>query len=697
MFYGRARETGEIRNPRGPCFIYGGRQLGKTAILKAVEQREHRPAEGRYARFVDLKGHGFEGHRDTADIWPVLWQELRSTGAIPVDVKQPATKSRGQIDDFLNDLVQHFDPASGRTLLLLLDEADAFLEEDARERQSGVVATGYRESIRLERLMDATHRSIKVVFAGLHNVLRTAEQANHPLGQFGRPIQVGPLLRNGEMRAARALLTGPQLAAGYRLPEHLVTRLLAQTNYYPSLIQLYGEALINAMSSEQRKDAPPYVIGEEVLDNTYRVRGLRRFIRDRFQLTLNLDKRYEVIAYGIARLAVEDGETLSQGISRDRIYAEALEWWSAGFADTGAERFESLLDEMDGLGVLRKPEPDTYALRNPNVLLLMGTKAQIEEKLLEDREPPQEFKPRILRARRSPQKPEDPARSPLTFQQRDRLFAEENGVVLLSGASAAGLDDVLDIFGAHRDRSLVRLEGVPDQEFFRSALRGSVKRQTDGLRVHAVPAEIQWTEDWIRAAQDYLKSLRKSNRHVRVLFLAAGDHLLALMRDRIPSILAKPEWIYLEPWRDGFVRHWMQDVGIEDSAELRGRILEMTGGWPALLMRFHELTRHHQSSKEGLEQLEIELSERDHRREWREQLCLGDPVTRAVLRPLVDYGDDGELRHEEIVEEGTGAGVTAQEVKLRLRWAHRLGLVQQGLRWKINPVVGRLVGEGPAA
>ena len=688
MFFGRAKETREVRNPHGSCFIYGGRQLGKTAILRAVEQREHRPSDSRFAFFVDLWAHDIGTNRPPADIWPLLWQLLRRADAIPPDIREPSTKSRGSIDGFLTALIQHFAPESGRTLLLLLDEADRFLEEDSSEQQSGAASAGYRESIRLKRLMDGTDRCIKVVFAGLHNVLRTAKRPNHPLGQFGRPIQVGPLLRNGEMREARDLLTRPLLAAGYRVPEDLVTRILAQTNYYPSLIQLYGEALINAMVAEPPTEALPHVVSERVLEAIYRGGGLRQFIRDRFQLTLNLDKRYEVIAYGIARLSIEDGAALVHGLSRDRIFAEAQDWWSEGFAETGGERFDSLLDEMDGLGVLRRLAPDTYALRNPNVLLLLGTKEQIEEKLLEERELPQEFKPRILRARRKLDDADDPHRSPLTFHQQDRLFAEEDGVVVLSGVPAAGLNDVLDTFGSHPDRPLVRLEGLPDREFFKSALRGSVKRQGEGLRVHALPWEDPWTVDWVQDALLYLKARRTSNRQVRVLFLADGDRLLALMREAGVPWFSRLERISLEPWRDGFVRQWMLDVGIADSADLRQRIHEMTGGWPALLMRLHDRSAYLGSAEAGLEELDTELSDKQEQQEWRRQFSLDDPVTRAVLRPLAHYGD---VPRDWIVEEAAEEGVEADEVKLRLRWAHHLNLVRQGPTWTINPVVARLV------
>lgn len=46
MFYGRGAELDAVRGPNGRCFIYGGRQLGKTALLKRAEQSFHSPASG---------------------------------------------------------------------------------------------------------------------------------------------------------------------------------------------------------------------------------------------------------------------------------------------------------------------------------------------------------------------------------------------------------------------------------------------------------------------------------------------------------------------------------------------------------------------------------------------------------------------------------------------------------------------------
>ena len=157
--------------------------------------------------------------------------------------------------------------------LLLLDEADAFLAADAR--------TDFRESTRLKGLMDRTDRRVKVVLAGLHNVLRTTERSNHPLAHFGEPICVGPLLTNGEWEQAQKLLRDPLRSVGCRFErDALGTLVLAQTNYYPSLIQLYGAELVRRLRDSTKPF--PYVVTSKDVDATYRDTGLRSAIRERF-------------------------------------------------------------------------------------------------------------------------------------------------------------------------------------------------------------------------------------------------------------------------------------------------------------------------------------------------------------------------------------------------------------------------------
>jgi hypothetical protein len=58
------------------------------------------------------------------------------------------------------------------------DEADRFFEQDGRN--------DFEDTRRLKQLMDETGRRFKVVFAGLHNVLRMTERPEPSAGALRR-------------------------------------------------------------------------------------------------------------------------------------------------------------------------------------------------------------------------------------------------------------------------------------------------------------------------------------------------------------------------------------------------------------------------------------------------------------------------------------------------------------------------------
>ena len=59
------------------------------------------------------------------------------------------------------------------------------------------------------------------------------------------------------------------------------------------------------------------------------------------------------------------------------------EWWPQGFEDTSTEQLRSPLDELGGLGVLVRNTDGHSRLRSPNLVRLMGTEGDIENRLLE--------------------------------------------------------------------------------------------------------------------------------------------------------------------------------------------------------------------------------------------------------------------------------------------------------------------------
>ena len=91
IFYGRESIAYSIE--RGSTHIlFGGRQVGKTALLRHIERRGNNPAEGRFTWFIDLKNEGYRPDspdKDTEDVWMLLLQlfkEEKLIGEDPADV-----------------------------------------------------------------------------------------------------------------------------------------------------------------------------------------------------------------------------------------------------------------------------------------------------------------------------------------------------------------------------------------------------------------------------------------------------------------------------------------------------------------------------------------------------------------------------------------------------------------------------------
>jgi hypothetical protein len=685
MFYGRVDELNAVRDVSGRCFIYGGRQLGKTALLREAERSFHAPAEQRVARWIDLKAEGIGMSREPRDIWNVVQRELKDAGVVLRD----ASTRKLNIDGIGEDIRKWLGLNPARRILLLLDEADRFLEQDSRLQ--------YPETSRLKNLMDVTSRRFKVVFAGLHNVLRTTEQANHPLAHLGDPIEVGPLLKAGEWRHARDLIRLPLSAAGYFFePDDLMVRILAQTNYYPSLIQLYCSQLLRQLHKPYShrldfRNGPRYGITESVVDEAYRSKELRDAIRSRFHLTLQLDPRYEVITYAIA-YAIDQGRIgFEEGTDSKAIREYCLQWWAQGFRGTSEHEFRVLLDEMVGLGVLRHAGERNYSLRNPNVLLLMGTRDDIEVALLKEREQPQEFEPNLYRAQLRGDS-HDPLRSPLTFGQEHALLRKENGVTLVAGSLAGGLGNLEQFLTARISHEFLRVARSPlsRDEFIRQ-LDLLERRPEGGTTLHVIPHNVAWDAEWVRLAVARIERLRAPDRHVRVVFVADPDRLRAVLPELLPLLEGLAvELLSLKPWGDNFLRQWLEDMGITGTdVGSRGRLADATGLWPSRILDAA-------AAAEGtdIESLcfaaERSLSDLDGNKKVQEELGFRHEEERKVLQVL---GELTELAEDEFAEYRDFFECDPDVVLRRLEWAEALHLAERtaARAWRVNVFVTRVL------
>ncbi|MCA9180139.1 MAG: hypothetical protein KDA51_01770, partial [Planctomycetales bacterium] len=232
-----------------------------------------------------------------------------------------------------------------------------------------------------------------------------------------------------ENRAAlRHLAVEPMRAAGLEYAEPaLAWEMLARMNYYPSLVQVFGRQIIESVGRKPLgKEGPRWLLHRETLFEGEVAERIANQIRDRFQLTLNLDLRYECIAKSIALHRLDtaggDAKVLTQGLSAPEIASIALQNWPGSLSKPTVGDFEELLREMVDLGVLGRFPQDRYGLRNAQVAQMLGLRDTLESDLLAlmDRENEPSYDAAEFHTALRPLLPEE--RAPFADRVMERLF-----------------------------------------------------------------------------------------------------------------------------------------------------------------------------------------------------------------------------------------------------------------------------------
>jgi hypothetical protein len=371
MFCGRTRELSEIMNPGGACFVYGGRQLGKTALLERAESRCSRPESKEYAVYSNIIGC----HDENTFVGKILSDINKKTNLLLA----PAAT----IQELCQQLDAMFRSGKIVTMLLLLDEADNFL-----------VALGKVKYAPLQPLIDLKRESknyFKFVFAGLHNVCRAqnATANNGVFGQLGTPLCIKPLSPTD----AFLLISRPLRYLGFRIDQypHLET-ILTNTNYYPGILQFFGYTLVQTFNNNYAKyyraadDHPPFTLRDEQLGSVMNSADLNQSIRDKFRWSLELDPRYFMLARCVTMLYhLSDGNVSQEslGFSVDKIQEMAIDYTIHCLENETRRDYISLLDEMMEMGILSKPKDEIYRLRRHSFINIIGSDMdKLEEEIM---------------------------------------------------------------------------------------------------------------------------------------------------------------------------------------------------------------------------------------------------------------------------------------------------------------------------
>lgn len=371
MFFGRKAELNDILHPTGACLVYGGRQLGKTALLERAKSIAHQPSEKKFALYIDIYKQNEDG------LIKRLCDELKSERLKLI--KTPHLTLEG----LCKELEEGFDSGKIVQLQLFIDETDDFLGEASLNNYSTL-----RPLLDLKR---KTKNQFKFVLAGLHNVARSrrALDNNGILPQFGAPLCIKPLSSTD----AKKLVERPLAYLGFEMESgRQLALILANTNYYPGILHFFCYTLVQSVSDKYKSyysvssGNPPYLLSDDQLKTIFASEDLNRSIKDKLHMTLNLDVRYKMIANIFACLYYEDEKkeiTKPLGYDITKIKTTAIDISIPCLRGLSDEDLEALLYEMVDMGILwSKPNSNLFRFRKNSFPGIIGAEDFVIETLL---------------------------------------------------------------------------------------------------------------------------------------------------------------------------------------------------------------------------------------------------------------------------------------------------------------------------
>ena len=216
VFFGREQLLARVLNREpGNYLLVGGRQLGKTSLMKAIERRfaEHPHV---HCRYLSLRDHRLDAR---------LAAEL----SLPLDTS---------LEVALTELAAR---SGGRRLLLLIDEADLFLREEATR--------GYPQLASLRSLSE--EGVCHFMLAGFWDLYQaTSLDYVSPIRNFGEVITLGAL----EHDACIALATQPlaRLGVSFASPQ-LVEELVTACGERANLVAIVCEHCLEHLDHAERR------------------------------------------------------------------------------------------------------------------------------------------------------------------------------------------------------------------------------------------------------------------------------------------------------------------------------------------------------------------------------------------------------------------------------------------------------------
>ncbi|WP_429885577.1 hypothetical protein [Geoalkalibacter halelectricus] len=701
MRYGRLSQIDELLDMnQGAAIVFGGRQLGKSTILNQVQHRFHDPSNNKFSFYFQGDSY-FGGLIDESKpeqrerrIWSLIYDKFWETRLLRRKENLSPDSMRSAIKDCLasqNDL----------RVIIIFDEIDPLLNLDHSNEFK--IFRGMRDLVNAP----TSQGRFKFIISGLQNVKRFEDSPNYPLNQLGRSLNISIM----SVADASKLVKDPLLNYGFQFENPLVlSRVLSVTNRHPSLIQIFCQELVRHLALNFSGDIGEQVVTDSDITRVFDSEDVRNLIRQRFEMTLNLDTRYAIIIYS---LALEGRGTQAFSAAQVR---EAATCWLPELSKKTDMQIEAILEELVGLGVLRKATGKGFALRNSNILMLLGSRHDIEMKLIHEKEKQEADDPlerhAFIRDLGVP--------SPLTYRDEKQLLgmvsSDQDGphkpgikttqhytISLVSGSKALGLDQLGDALPYIDDFSLDWSEN-PQKYILRSFPDTAFENLTDfDKRLRRLIGMAQTKPYFIlvkvsgeRSAEELLcmidiahqakEEFRKNYKPCKVVFALSPKALwkwLSSGRETAGQEMMVTH-ICLSLWKPIGMRVFLDQIGFPNTEERVTILREFTEGWYISLHRLSLLKRESPETttvkKFGArfkKITDLTVKESQH---FLQLSGAGDlPWAIPLLRTLIENQSGRDFDAEVIrilIEMEKIEGLTVNEAEQALDWLARLSILE---------------------
>lgn len=241
MYVGRQREAGWLSHTARYSRLFSGRKLGKSALLRYVTEASNRtlPSGNKlHVLFIPIVGAQSEQY-----VVESIFEKLREQLSFKIELRADEPPKEALVRELKKFLRENPE----NSLLIVLDEADVFVEQQIQDYQKNrerCLAFQIRTAVEAEKDRNDFPR-IRFLFSGY----RTTNTQAGAWANWGDVLILEPL----EPEHAASLIAGPLARLGIDATNQAAD-IAHRCGYQPAVLLKFGRVLLEILGAEHQKE-----------------------------------------------------------------------------------------------------------------------------------------------------------------------------------------------------------------------------------------------------------------------------------------------------------------------------------------------------------------------------------------------------------------------------------------------------------